>query len=126
MNVSREIDALKSAGQYRAAGKLAFTSGRDDQYGCHFGMRSERETAAAEFRAGWSEAKAAAAAPKKINTILKSGLSKGGACVVRLTNGAGEVFVYGVFGDVESAKEFVRTECRGFTAEVEPLYVIDR
>ena len=50
---ARQIDDLKAAGRYFDAGVAARQSGRDDNYGCHFGMRSELEKARAEFKLGY-------------------------------------------------------------------------
>lgn len=50
---ARQIDTLKSEGRYFEAGLLARQSGRDDNYGCHFGFRSELEKARAEFKQGY-------------------------------------------------------------------------
>ncbi len=50
------IDKLKSESRYHAAGSLAYALGRDDSYGCHFGMRSELNWARSEFRRGWHDA----------------------------------------------------------------------
>lgn len=49
----RQIDELKSEGRYFEAGVLARQSGCDDNYGCHFGFRSELEKARAEFKQGY-------------------------------------------------------------------------
>lgn len=49
----RQIDDLKSEGRYFEAGVLARQSGCDDNYGCHFGFRSELEKARAEFKQGY-------------------------------------------------------------------------
>jgi hypothetical protein len=54
MTTARQIDELKSEGRYFEAGKLARELGRDDNYGCHFGLRSELEKARAEFKLGFN------------------------------------------------------------------------
>lgn len=53
-NTARQIDNLKAEGRYFEAGVLARQSGLTDDYGCHFGMRSELEKARAEFKLGYS------------------------------------------------------------------------
>lgn len=58
--MSREIDSLKSAGKPFEAGQLAFETGRDRSYGCHFGMRSDRDAYARAFERGWDTAAQAA------------------------------------------------------------------
>lgn len=57
MDIAREIERLKSEGEYFAAGKLAGAWQRGPEYGCHFGMRSTYEIARAQFRAGHDEAR---------------------------------------------------------------------
>ena len=52
------VDRLKSAGHYFAAGALAFECGYGREYGCHFGMRSERSSAVEAFQCGYDAAKA--------------------------------------------------------------------
>lgn len=59
--MTNEIERLKSVGQYYQAGALAASLGQDDNYGCHYGMRSERENAVAQYRLGHAEALAALA-----------------------------------------------------------------
>lgn len=54
-NLQNLIEELKGRGLYYAAGALAAHLGHDDNYGCHYGMRSELEYARAEFKAGWRE-----------------------------------------------------------------------
>jgi hypothetical protein len=51
--MTNQIDTLKSEGQYFEAGKLARQLGEARYYGCHFGLRSERARAVAEFEAGY-------------------------------------------------------------------------
>ena len=51
-----QIERLKAQERYEHAGALAFILGHDDSYGCHFGMRSTRDSAAEQFRHGWLEA----------------------------------------------------------------------
>jgi hypothetical protein len=46
---------LKSNGAYYEAGCAARLEGKPDFYGCHFGMRSDRERATADFRQGWAD-----------------------------------------------------------------------
>jgi hypothetical protein len=48
------IDALKSEGRYFEAGIAARKEGSECCYGCHFGMRSTRDRAIAEFTAGYT------------------------------------------------------------------------
>jgi len=50
-----EIELAKSLGQYRRAGQLSSLRGHGFYYGCHYGMRSTRMTAIAEFEAGFCE-----------------------------------------------------------------------
>jgi hypothetical protein len=47
------INDLKAAGHYYAAGVLAYALRQPNNYGCHFGMRSELEKAKEEFSIGW-------------------------------------------------------------------------
>ena len=54
MTTARQIDELKSEGRYFEAGKLARELGRDCYFGCHFGLRSERDRAVEEFTAGYN------------------------------------------------------------------------
>lgn len=56
--LNHTINDLKVAGHYFAAGALARSLGHDHNYGCHFGMRSDRDFARSEFQRGW-EAKGA-------------------------------------------------------------------
>lgn len=49
-----QIDELKSEGRYFEAGIAARQAGEGCHYGCHFGMRSERARAIAEFEAGYN------------------------------------------------------------------------
>lgn len=51
------VDALKGLSHYFAAGAVAKALGRDDNYGCHFGMRSTLEYARDEYKRGWDGAK---------------------------------------------------------------------
>lgn len=53
------IDALKAAGHFYAAGALTAEMGYGPQYGCHFGMRSDRARAMRLFQAGYEAAQAA-------------------------------------------------------------------
>lgn len=53
ISTARQIDNLKADGRYFEAGVLARQSGHDDNYGCHFGFRSELEKARAEFKQGY-------------------------------------------------------------------------
>lgn len=53
MTTARQIDILKSEGRYFEAGVLARQLGRDDNYGCHFGLRSDLEKAREEFKLGY-------------------------------------------------------------------------
>jgi hypothetical protein len=52
----QDIQTLKSHGRYYEAGALAASLGRDDFYGCHYGMRSQLEIARHQFRCGWQDA----------------------------------------------------------------------
>ena len=52
-----KVEKLKSEGKYREAGELAFNEGQSDAYGCHYGMRSDRQFAINEFRAGYEAAR---------------------------------------------------------------------
>ena len=49
------IDKLKSDGRYFHAGAYAAMAGYGRAYGCHFGPRSERDAAIAEFQRGYDE-----------------------------------------------------------------------
>lgn len=57
------VDTLKRAGDHRAAGRMSHKLGEGRDYGCHFGMRSDRELAIAEFHAGYDEAETAPTEP---------------------------------------------------------------
>ena len=48
------INTLKSEGRYFEAGVAARQEGRECYYGCHFGMRSTRDSAIAEFTSGYN------------------------------------------------------------------------
>lgn len=61
--MARKIDEMKSAGEFAKAGALSFAEGKGRDYGCHFGMRSTRDVAIAEFQRGYDEAKFAAEHP---------------------------------------------------------------
>lgn len=50
------VEALKANGNYFAAGAVAAALGRDNNYGCHFGMRSTCQHARDEFARGHREA----------------------------------------------------------------------
>jgi hypothetical protein len=52
---NRDIEKAKAHGDYRLAGQMARLIGTTDHYGCHFGMRSTRDLAIDEFKAGWRE-----------------------------------------------------------------------
>jgi hypothetical protein len=52
--MTNTIDTLKSEGRYFEAGVAARQEGRECYYGCHFGMRSSRDRAIAEFTAGYN------------------------------------------------------------------------
>ena len=52
--MTNQIDTLKSEGRYFKAGVAARQEGRECYYGCHFGMRSTRDRAIAEFTAGYN------------------------------------------------------------------------
>lgn len=49
-------EKLKSTGQYYSAGMDAFANKRGRYYGCHYGMRSDRQFAMNEFYLGYDEA----------------------------------------------------------------------
>jgi hypothetical protein len=51
------IENLKSQKRFAHAGALAFALGCDDYYGCHYGMRQDREAAMVAFRQGWATAR---------------------------------------------------------------------
>lgn len=51
--MSHEVDQLKSKGEYEAAGRLAFRTNAGKSYGCHFGMKSDRDAAVKEFERGY-------------------------------------------------------------------------
>jgi len=53
MSTAQEIEALKAKGEYRQAGAAARKAGFERCYGCHYGMRSSRDSAIAEFNAGY-------------------------------------------------------------------------
>jgi hypothetical protein len=67
VSVAREIDRLKSEGRHFHAGALAYITNSGVAYGCHFGMKSTRRAAMAEFEAGYKlardDARAYGAAP---------------------------------------------------------------
>jgi hypothetical protein len=48
------VDLLKSQGLHTEAGHLARRLGYPCWYGCHFGMRSNRESARLDFESGWT------------------------------------------------------------------------
>jgi hypothetical protein len=50
---ARNIEDLKADGLYFDAGKLARQLGHDRSYGCHYGLKSDRARAIAEFEAGF-------------------------------------------------------------------------
>ena len=60
--MNNAINKLKSQGQYREAGAATFEAKQPCTYGCHFGMRSERDFAIREFAEGYETARAAARA----------------------------------------------------------------
>jgi hypothetical protein len=49
------IEKLKSEGQFRYAGQLTRMAGDERSYGCHYGMRSTRDSDMQEFYAGFDE-----------------------------------------------------------------------
>lgn len=49
---NQTVHALKASGHYFAAGALAASLGMDNNYGCHFGMRSDRDNAIEQYKAG--------------------------------------------------------------------------
>jgi hypothetical protein len=54
----KTIEDYKVRGRYRTAGQTAALLGHDDIYGCHFGMRSTRDFAMAEYKSGHAEIRA--------------------------------------------------------------------
>lgn len=50
------VEKMKSEGLYFAAGALAFSLRLPMDYGCHYGMRSDRAAAILSFNAGWKAA----------------------------------------------------------------------
>tara|TARA_R110002020_G_scaffold39043_1_gene116733 strand:+ start:776 stop:1180 length:405 start_codon:yes stop_codon:yes gene_type:complete len=66
MTNRQDVEKLKSQGKYREAGALAFTLNPNDRdYGCHYGMRSDRSASIAEFGEGFDGARYDAAADAK-------------------------------------------------------------
>lgn len=64
------IDKLKCEGLYREAGAAAYERNPNFRsYGCHFGMRSERDHAMREFYAGFD---AAARGPAPLENIARA------------------------------------------------------
>jgi hypothetical protein len=57
VNVIQEIERLKVAGEYYLAGKFAAANGQNDQYGCHFGMRSDYPYAIRQYKLGHEAAR---------------------------------------------------------------------
>jgi hypothetical protein len=55
--MSKTVENLKAEGAYREAGALAAEQGSPCYYGCHYGMRSSRALAMAEFQAGYTDRK---------------------------------------------------------------------
>jgi hypothetical protein len=55
----QDVERLKNEGRYFHAGALAWSIGHDDNYGCHYGMCSDRAYAIREYRQGWKEASTA-------------------------------------------------------------------
>jgi len=54
--MSRQIEIMKSEGQYYEAGRQAALTGGLRVYGCHYGMRSSRDGAMEAFYRGYDEA----------------------------------------------------------------------
>lgn len=52
--------SLKSKGLYAEAGASAYANDEGRSYGCHFGMRSDREASMAAFYRGYDDAEASA------------------------------------------------------------------
>lgn len=50
------VETLKSKSKYYAAGVMAATLQHSCNYGCHYGMRSTRAAAIAEFYRGYNDA----------------------------------------------------------------------
>jgi hypothetical protein len=50
------VEDLKSEGLYFTAGAMAFQIGHPRGYGCHYGMRSDRDASTAEFYRGYDAA----------------------------------------------------------------------
>ena len=53
---ARDVETLKSKGDYFAAGQLARALGQPRAYGCHYGFRSDLQAATAEFLRGYDSA----------------------------------------------------------------------
>ena len=59
MNATAQtVETLKSDGHFFAAGALAKQLGQRRDYGCHYGMRSDRPAATTQFLAGYDAAPA--------------------------------------------------------------------
>jgi len=54
--MENEVERLKGEGRYFHAGVVAAAQGQDDNYGCHYGMRSSLEHARWQFKLGHAEA----------------------------------------------------------------------
>jgi len=59
MLTRQDVERLKAEARYRHAGSLAFIIGDEPVFGCHYGMRSSRDFAIAEFREAYFDAKIA-------------------------------------------------------------------
>jgi hypothetical protein len=71
------IENYKGDGRYRHAGQLAAITGEPEPiYGCHYGMRSTRDAAVEEYRAGFFEASVLAAsdAPARLTRAPRAAI----------------------------------------------------
>jgi hypothetical protein len=50
-----QVENYKSRGRYSHAGALACFLGAGDGYGCHYGMRSDRQAAIDEYKRGYQD-----------------------------------------------------------------------
>jgi hypothetical protein len=53
-----EIEQAKAQGNYRLAGQLTSLANLPCYYGCHYGMRNDRQYAIEEFIRGWKDEEA--------------------------------------------------------------------
>lgn len=101
-------DSLKAKGLYVEAGANAYANDEDRAYGCHFGMRSDRLAAIADFERGYDEAKAEANLSSMEEKVKAGkGIQRMGGLMVDMDLETGEVF-YGRAGrDVERKQAVV-------------------